>query len=75
MGDEKLHGEIAGGLTAGCTMRIFLKHLRRGLLLLTLLLGAPSPAEADWLPASSIALSPSDRILVLTPHPDDEVLG
>ena len=30
---------------------------------------------ADAPPIASLDLSPKDRILVLAPHPDDEVLG
>lgn len=42
------------------------KYLNIGFLLLLLI----TPAQAD-----ELVLSPKDRILVLAPHPDDEVLG
>ncbi|MEI6514978.1 MAG: PIG-L family deacetylase [bacterium] len=40
---------------------------------LALLLGGA--ATAAPLPLSVLALNPSDRILILAPHPDDEVIG
>ncbi|HET7042023.1 MAG TPA: PIG-L family deacetylase, partial [Gemmatimonadales bacterium] len=55
------HSSIALALTAA----LLLAGCR------TLAPSSPAPAT----PAGPVALQESDRILVLVPHPDDEVLG
>lgn len=44
-------------------------------LFLCLALVLPRPAASGPLPDKTLALTPSDRVLILAPHPDDEVLG
>jgi LmbE family N-acetylglucosaminyl deacetylase len=52
-----------------------LKHFRH-ISLIVLYFGVSSIAAfADQSKIGTVALSPTDRILVLAPHPDDEVLG
>ena len=43
--------------------------------ILCAILTGPFLAEAERLPTSPLTLSPSDRVLVLAPHPDDEVIA
>lgn len=54
-------------LSKGC-------RLPCGLLLLALV-ACPCPAATEWLPATPVTLSAADRVMILAPHPDDEVLG
>ncbi|MEI6563773.1 MAG: PIG-L family deacetylase [bacterium] len=44
-------------------------------LILLVLLAVPCLATPERSPANPVSLVPSDRILILAPHPDDEVLG
>jgi len=44
-------------------------------LILLALMVYPCLAKAERLPTSQMILTPTDRILILAPHPDDEVLG
>lgn len=48
--------------------------LLAGVLLLALS-ACPRDAAGEWPPLSTLVLKQGDRILVLAPHPDDEVLG
>ena len=45
-----------------------------GVILIALMAYA-SPAATERLPPGPVVLSPSDRVLILAPHPDDEVLA
>jgi len=44
-------------------------------LILVAILVCPLGSKAERLASRPLALSPSDRILILAPHPDDEVVG
>lgn len=44
-------------------------------LLVALLLASPCRVTAEPAPTNTVGLTAADRILVLAPHPDDEVLG
>ncbi len=48
---------------------------RCALLLAAAVLLAPAAVHADGLLLSTVTLSATDRVLIIAPHPDDEVLG
>lgn len=46
-----------------------------GILLLATFASTPSPSAGETLSFETLAFTAEDRILILAPHPDDEVLG